>query len=166
MPWVQLEFPFEYSARPVRQPICKQLQARRLPRSRKAVPRRSRDEITIQAVKSKAVRKIIAAVDAVSIGRDLVWEDVVFFHPKESAAVTEARELAIALCAWADVSLCIVARLFHQPWAMVWEAENSIATRCKEHSAMGVEWESYLESPAIKAATVRRISARRETSRA
>ena len=138
MPCEQLEFPFEYPAHPSRG---------RLPRSRKAVPRKSRAQLATQAVKSKAVRRILAVVDAVSHRRGIDWQDVVYFHPKESTAATEARDLAMALCGAVEVPLCLVARLFSQPWAMVWEAENRIASRCLEHEAMGEEWRRYLESP-------------------
>ena len=138
----QLEFPFQIILRPSR---------RRLPRSRKAIPRKSRVQLMTQGVKSKAVRRILAVVDAVSNGRGVSWDDVVYYHPKENAGTAEARELAMALCSAVEVPLCVVARLFVQPWAMVWEAEERTAVRRLADDRISKEWGSYLSQIGVKA---------------
>ena len=125
-----LEFPFVKL-------LARRVPRRHGPRGRSKVERAMRRE----AVKSKALRRIVAVVEAVTASRRIRYQDVMSPR-RETPAIAEARVLAMGLCCALDVPICIVARAFDRRWHTVYGAEESCSKRYKRSEGFRREWET------------------------
>jgi chromosomal replication initiation ATPase DnaA len=118
-------------------------------RTRSKVERAMRRE----ANKSKAMRRIIAVVEAVTDLRKIPYKDM-FSKKRENPTIAAARVLSMGLCCALDVPICIVARAFDRRWHTVYGAEESCSRRYKRSEGFRKEWNAIVatveKSPALK----------------